>query len=141
MSQAYLGEKKSYLVYIMRGTAWPRITAAGEGTFRPRAAAAGFSRPEAGSVQWPRSHGPKLANKATKQASSHRRARDGTPATHTAQLLLLLLASLLPPLRSPPNGCEPPIPATNNPSKAERGGPPTGAPSPHHINPAPGRSG
>lgn len=37
-----------------------------EGTFRPRAAPAGFSRPEAGSVEWPRSHCPKLANKATK---------------------------------------------------------------------------
>lgn len=37
-----------------------------EGTFRPRAAPAGFSRPEAGSVEWPRSNCPKLANKATK---------------------------------------------------------------------------
>lgn len=60
----------------------------------------------------------KLANKATRQSPP---GLDGTPATHTVQPLLLLLSRL-------PSGCEPPIPATNNPSKTREGSP---LPAPH----------
>lgn len=111
-------------MYTTRAPAWPRVTA-GKERFGLVLPWAGLSGPEAGSVGWP----PEATVHVSKQNGGAVTAGSGPGSCHS-------LGPAPPPpclsslLSRVPGGCEPPIPATNTPSKPRERRPSNGRPSP-----------